>query len=456
LQPVRDLDQIRAFLSGPGPTAFFDLPWMPLYLGVIFLMHPLLGLLATLGAAGLVGLMLLAEGGSAALVRAAAQSASQRWAFAAAARRNAEAVRAMGFNEHLCHRWRALSDRHLDAQLRTTRLSNGIGATIKVARPALQSSILGLGAYLVIHDDGSAGTMIAASIVLSRALAPVETAIAYWRGFVAARQAHARLVALLAANPDEVARRPAPKPHRSLRVEGLAIAPPGVSAPVLREVGFTLQAGAGLGIVGPSASGKTTLARALVGAWQPQAGSVRLDGRPIAQWGADALGRHIGYLPQDIGLFEGTIADNIARFDASATEAAITAAARAAGVHEMIAALPGGYATDIGDGGLVLSGGQRQRLGLARALYGEPFLVVLDEPNANLDADGEGDLTQAIASVRRRGGIVIVIAHRRSALQGVDTVLALVAGRVRAIGPKEAVLAGVVFSGRSERIGKPL
>jgi ATP-binding cassette subfamily C protein len=441
LQPVRDLDQIRAFLSGPGPTALFDMPWMPLYLGVIYLMHPLLGLLATLGAVGLVGLMLLAETGSAAPVRAAAQCASQRWAFASAARRNAEAIRAMGFKEHLGRRWCALNDCHLDAQLRAMGQANVIGAMIKVARPALQSGILGLGAYLVIHDDGSPGTMIAASIVLSRALAPVETAIAYWRGFVAARQAHARLVALLAANPDEVARRPAPKPHRSLRVEGLAIAPPGVSAPVLREVGFTLQAGAGLGIVGPSASGKTTLARALVGAWQPQAGSVRLDGRPIAQWGADALGRHIGYLPQDIGLFEGTIADNIARFDASATEAAITAAARAAGVHEMIAALPGGYATDIGDGGLVLSGGQRQRLGLARALYGEPFLVVLDEPNANLDADGEGDLTQAIASVRRRGGIVIVIAHRRSALQGVDTVLALVAGRVRAIGPKEAVLA---------------
>jgi ATP-binding cassette, subfamily C, type I secretion system permease/ATPase len=448
LQPVRDLDQIRAFLSGPGPTALFDMPWMPLYLGVIYLMHPLLGLLATLGGVGLIGLMLLAETGSAAPVRAAAQCASQRWAFASAARRNAEAIRAMGFKEHLGHRWCALNDRHLDAQLRAMGLANVIGAMIKVARPALQSSILGLGAYLVIHHQGSPGTMIAASIVLSRALAPVETAIAYWRAFVAARQAHARLAVLLAASSEEAAPRlRAAKPHRSLHVESLAVVPPGASAPVVREVGFTLQAGAGLGIVGPSASGKTTLARALVGAWQPQTGSVRLDGRPIAQWAPDSLGRHIGYLPQDIALFEGTIADNIARFDPDATEAAITAAARAAGVHEMIEQLPGGYATDIGEAGTVLSAGQRQRLGLARALYGRPFLVVLDEPNANLDARGEHDLTDAIASVRRRGGIVIVVAHRRSALAGVDTVLALVGGRVRAIGPKEAVLAKVLVRG---------
>ncbi len=448
LQPVRDLDQIRAFLSGPGPTALFDMPWMPLYLGVIYLMHPLLGLLATLGAVGLVGLMLLAETGSAAPVRAAAQCASQRSAFATAARRNAEAIRAMGFKEHLGDRWCALNDRHLDAQLRAMGLANVIGAMIKVARPALQSGILGLGAYLVIHHRGSPGTMIAASIVLSRALAPVETAIAYWRSFVAARQAHARLAVLLAASFEEAAPRPhAAKPHRSLSVEGLSVVPPGASAPVVRKVGFKLQAGAGLGIVGPSASGKTTLARALVGAWQPQAGSVRLDGRPIAQWDPDALGRHIGYLPQDIALFEGTIADNIARFDRSATEAAITAAARAAGVHEMIEHLPGGYATDIGDGGVVLSAGQRQRLALARALYGAPFLVVLDEPNANLDADGEHDLTDAIASVRRRGGIVIVVAHRRSALAAVDTVLALVEGRMRAIGPKEAVLERVLARG---------
>jgi len=418
---------------------------MPLYLGVVFLMHPLLGALATAGAVLLVALMLLAERASAAPMRKAVQSAGKRWALAAATRRHAETVHAMGFERHLTGRWVELNAHHLEAERGASRPANAFNATIKVARPALQSGMLGLGAYLVIRGEGSAGTMIAASIVLARALAPVETAVAHWRSFAAARQARARLAALLAAHTQQTRRRRHPEPHASLRVERLTVTPPGAAAPAVRGVGFVLRAGTGLGIVGKSASGKSTLARALVGAWRPQRGSVRLDGRTLGDWSPDMLGRHIGYLPQDVALFAGTIADNIARFDAQASAEAITTAAHAAGIHDMITRLPQGYATHIGEDGVGLSAGQRQRIALARALYGKPFLVVLDEPDANLDAEGERALTAAVLGVRRRAGIVIVVAHRRTALAGVDTLLALRAGRVRAYGPRDAVLAAALM-----------
>jgi ATP-binding cassette subfamily C protein len=441
LQPLRDLDQIRAFLTSPGPTALFDMPWLPLYLAVVFLMHPLLGTLATAGAVLLVGLMLLAERQTKAPMRAAAHSAGQRWALAAAARRHAETSRAMGFERHLTRRWLSLNVRHLDAERAASRPANTFAAAIKVARPALQSGIVGLGAYLVLNGEGSVGIMIAASIVLSRALAPVETAISHWRAFAAARAARTRLSELLAARPRKVGRTGPPRPHRSLTVARLSVGPPGAAAPIIRGIGFKLRAGAGLGIVGPSASGKSTLARALVGAWTPLGGDVRLDGIALAAWSAHARGRHIGYLPQDVSLFAGTIADNIARFDPGAPPEAIMAAARQAGIDATIERLPAGYATQIGEDGGVLSAGQRQRIALARALFGAPFLVVLDEPDASLDAEGQRALTEAVLAVRRRGGIVIVVAHRWSALAGVDHVLALNDGRVRAYGPRETVLA---------------
>ena len=441
LQPLRDLDQIRAFLTSPGPTALFDMPWLPLYLAVVFLMHPLLGMLATAGAVLLVALMLVAEGQTKGPMRATARTAGKRWALAAAARRHAEVSRAMGFERQLTRRWLGLNARHLAAERAASRPANACAAAIKVARPALQSGIVGLGAYLVLEGESSAGIMIAASIVLSRALAPVETAIGHCRAFAAARAARRRLSALLAARPRKVIRAGPPRPHRSLAVARLSVGPPGASAPVIRGVGFALRAGAGLGIVGPSASGKSTLARALVGAWTPLRGEVRLDGIAFSAWSTGARGRHIGYLPQDVSLFSGTIADNIARFDPPAPPEAIAAAARAAGVDAMIARLPAGYATQIGEDGGVLSAGQRQRIALARALYGEPFLVVLDEPDASLDAEGERALTEAVLAVRRRGGIVVVVAHRRAALEGVDHVLALSDGRVRAYGPRDAVLA---------------
>ncbi len=459
LQPMRDLEQIRTFLASAGPTALFDMPWIPIYLGAIVFLHPLLGLLAGAGAFALIGLVLLAEAIGAEPVRTAAHSAARRWAFAAAAQRNAEAVRAMGLKPHLGKRWSALTARHLEAQRGASRLANGVGAAIKVARPSLQSGVLGLGACLALAGEASPGTMIAASIIVARALAPVETAIAHWRALIAARQSFARLTALFAANPEDAGARPRlvppiARPQRSLSVENLSVAPPGGSSPVVYNVGFALEAGAGLGIIGPSASGKSTLARALVGVWlpAPESGSVRIDGVALAHWDADTLGRHVGYLPQGIELFAGSIADNIARFDPDAGEDTIIAAARAAGAHAMIEDLTDGYRTEIGEAGMMLSAGQRQRIGLARALFGEPFLVVLDEPNANLDASGENDLVHAIAAVRARGGIVVVIAHRRSALSAVDQVLALAGGRVAALGPRDQVLASVLMPSRPAQV----
>ena len=446
-QPMRDLDQIRTFLSGPAPTAFFDMPWLPVYLGAIYLLHPALGLFATAGSLLLLGLMLLADKRNAAPAQRSTCAASKKWSFAASACRNAEAIRAMGFEKSLRNRWSALNARHLEAQARASLQANGVSAAIKVVRAALQSGILGLGAYLVLNGSAAAGTMVAASIVLSRALAPVETAITHWRSFVAARQCYARLSGLLAVPPLPTGRRARPsQPHKSLAVERLSIVPPRSTSAVIRDVSFALAAGDGLGVIGPSASGKSSLARALVGVCQPrpQQGCIRLDGVPLCDWITGDLGHHIGYLPQNIQLIEGSIADNISRFDPRASIEKIAAAARAAGIEQVIERLPEGYRTQIDDGGSSLSAGQRQRIGLARALYGDPFLVVLDEPNANLDAKGDEKLTEAIAGVRRRGGIAVVITHRRTVLAAVDAVLALAGDRVAAYGRKEDVLAKVL------------
>lgn len=441
LQPLRDLEQIRTFIAGAGPTAVFDLPWMPLYLGVIYVLHPLLAALALAGAAVLVGLMLLAERTGRRGLETASRTAGRRWNFATSASRNAEAARAMALNPTLLSRWSELTAAHGQAERDGARGATAIASAIKVARPALQSATLGLGAYLYLLGQTSAGAMIAASILLSRALAPVETAIAHWRGFGAARAGYRRLNDGLAALPPPVldAIEP-PRPFERVVVERVTVTPPGAGSPVILDVSFALKAGDGLGIIGASGAGKSTLARALVGVWQAQSGGVAIDGAPLPRWNPDTLGRHLGYMPQEATLLCGSIADNIARFDAHASERAITAAARAAGVHEMILRLREGYATNVGEDGAVLSAGQRQRIALARALYGEPFLVVLDEPNANLDAEGDACLTAAIAAVRRRGGIAIVIAHRRSALAAVDQVLALANGRVLALGPKRHVL----------------
>lgn len=439
-QPLRDLDQVRAFFSSGGPLAFFDLPWLPLYLTVCFLFHPLIGWTALGGALVLIVLTLLTE----ALSRRAAVQAvglgAQRQSLADACRRNAEVVTAMGMGPAVAERWCAADQHYVAGQSRLSDVTGGLGAISKVLRLALQSAVLGVGAYLVINGEATGGIIIAASIISSRALAPVELAIANWRGFLATRGSWRRLDGLLQHLPVRSDPLPLRSPNSSFTVQSLSIAPAGGQRLVVRDVSFELTSGSGLGIIGPSGSGKSSLARALVGVWQPARGHVRLDGASLTQWLPEMLGRHIGYLPQDVELFAGTVGQNIARFRIGDDPDRVIQAAILAGVHEMILGLEQGYDTPIGDGGAALSAGQRQRIGLARALYGEPFLVVLDEPNSNLDSEGEAALTQALMSVRERGGIAVVIAHRPSALAALDQVLVIAGGEQKAFGPKDRVL----------------
>ncbi|MDX8534079.1 type I secretion system permease/ATPase [Mesorhizobium sp. VK25A] len=444
VQPLRDLDQLRGFLSGLGPTVFFDAPWMPFYMVVIYLLHPSLGLLATVGAAVVVLLTVVAEiVGRGPAAQTSETLVAQR-VLADAGRRNAEVVQAMGLSARLGRRWTEVSHAYLKNQERLSDIVGGTGSLSKTLRMALQSSVLGLGAYLVIGGEASPGIIIASSILLGRSLAPIDAAMANWRGFLAARRSYSDLTAALDAFGSQSAPMELPHPQGQLSVEELTIAPPGTQRPTVLNVSFRLASGAGMAIVGPSGSGKTTLVRALVGVWKPIRGTVRLDEAALDQWSPELLGAHIGYLPQDVELFDGTVADNISRFGGQSDPKGVMAAARAAGVDKMIMRLPQGFQTRIGDGGTALSAGQRQLVGLARALYGDPFLVVLDEPNSNLDSDGDIALAGAILAVRQRGGIVIVVAHRPSALVNIDQVLVMSNGMVHAFGPREDVLANVV------------
>jgi ATP-binding cassette subfamily C protein len=368
--------------------------------------------------------------------------AEGRMALAEASRRNAEVVQALGMAGRLGRRWRDQNDRHLTAQQRVADISAGMSAVSRTLRMVLQSAVLAIGAWLVINQQATAGIIIASSILTSRALQPVEVTLAHWKSFVQARQSWRRLNGLLGAVPAEPQRMALPVPRETLSLEAVTISPPGANRIVVQGVTFQLAAGQGLGVVGPSASGKSSLVRSIVGVWPLLQGKIRVDGAALDQWSPEDLGRHVGYLPQDMELFAGTVAENISRFDPDASSDSIIAAAQAAGVHELILALPNGYETQVGDSGNSLSAGQRQRVGLARALYGDPFLVVLDEPNSNLDRDGDEALTRAIQGVRARKGIVVVVCHRPSALAGVDTVLVMMAGRQQAFGPKEQVFQG--------------
>ena len=441
LAPMRDLDQIRAFLVSTGPSALFDLPWMPFYLLICFLFHFWIGVAALIGALILTSLTLMSEFMTRGPARMAGTHVGTRNSLAEAGRRNAEVLQAMGMAPRMGKIWGEANSKYLAAQQRTSDIAGGLGAASKVLRFTLQSGVLGLGAYLVIQGQATAGIIIASSIIVARALAPVELAIANWRGFVSARQSWRRLSDLLRGLEAGIEPMTLPAPKASLVVENVSAGPPGVQKVMIQDVNFGLKGGQGLGIIGPSASGKSSLARVIVGVWTPVRGKVRLDGAALDQWAPAELGPHIGYLPQDVELFAGTVAQNIARFEADAPSEAVIAAAQAAGVHEMIVRLPEGYDTQIGEAGAVLSAGQRQRVALARALYRDPFLVVLDEPNSNLDAEGDKALAQAILGVRSRGGIVIVVAHRPSALAGVDQVLAMINGRVHTMGPRDEVLA---------------
>ena len=440
LQPIRDLDLVRSFLSSSGPSALFDLPWMPLYLGISFLFHVWIGTTALIGVIILITLTILTETRTKAPSKASSGFAVSRNALALEARRNAEVLHAMGMRGHANMRWSEANRKYLAAQEAGSDIAIGLGGLSKTLRMVLQSTVLAVGACLVLYHEATGGIIIASSILTARALAPVEIAIANWKGFVAARQAANRLDQLLKLFPAGTTLLELPPPSQSLTVEQLYVTAPGGEKPIVRDVSFGLTAGQGLGIIGPSGSGKSSLARALVGVWPRAHGKVCLDHAPLEQWSPDAMGSHIGYLPQDVELFEGSVAANIARFNPKARAKAVLEAAAEADIHNLILSFPDGYSTRIGEGGITLSAGQRQRIGLARALYGNPFLVVLDEPSSNLDAEGEEALTRAVLSVRRRGGIVIVVAHRPKVIEGVDLLLAVAQGKSLCFGSRNEVL----------------
>ena len=444
LQALRHLDNLRSFLSGIGPIALFDLPWIPLYLIICFAFHTLIGVTALFGAVVLCVLTLLTEAYTRDSSKQALTLGVSRNSLAETSRRNAEALIAMGMYRPLADRWRQTNRQYIATQQQTSDIASGFASTSKVLRMVLQSAVLAVGAYLVINQQATAGIIIASSILSARALAPVDLAIAHWKGFIAARQSWQRLNQLLLVFPVKKEPMALETPSRTLTVDSASAVPPGSQTLVVNNINFVLKAGNGLGIIGPSGSGKSSLARMLVGIWEPIRGKIRLDGATYDQWAPDALGRHIGYLPQDVELLSGTIAENIARFSPTPKAEMIIAAARAANVHDLIVGLPDGYETVIGEQGISLSAGQAQRIGLARALFGDPFLVVLDEPNSNLDAEGDEALTQAILAVRQRKGIVVVVAHRPSAIAGLDLILVMNQGRQVEFGHKEETLAKLV------------
>jgi len=444
LQSLRHLDNLRNFLSGMGPIALFDLPWIPLYLAICFAFHTLIGVTALIGAIILCALTILTEVYTRDSSKQAVGLGVTRNNLADTSRRNAEALVAMGMVRRLASRWRDTNRKFIASQQQTSDVASGFASTSKVLRMVLQSAVLAVGAYLVINQQATAGIIIAGSILSARALGPVDLAIANWKGFIAARQSWRALNQLLALFPLHDEPMALEAPCKTLTADNASVAPPGSQRLVANTINFVLNAGSGVGVIGPSGSGKSSLARMLVGVWQPARGKVCLDGATYDQWSPEALGRHVGYLPQDVELLTGTIAENISRFTPNAPSAAMIAAAKAAGVHELIVSMPEGYGTFIGEQGASLSAGQAQRIALARALYGDPFLVVLDEPNSNLDAEGDEALTRAILGIRARKGIVVVVAHRPSAIAGLDLILAMGQGRQIEFGPKEETLAKVL------------
>jgi len=440
LEPVRDGDTLRAFLASPGPLALLDLPWVPIYLALVFVIHPYLGWLTTGGALVVTGLMLINEFALRKPTKDSSAAMSSRQRQTDDARANAETILAMGMLGDVGRRWGDRTRNMLLTQRVTTDRAMFFSSLTKAVRLLLQSLVLALGAFVVIKGEMTGGLMIAASVMTSRALAPVEQTIAQWKQFVAARQAFTRIRKFIDATPNRSRDTMLPLPKGTLSVRSLVSAPPGSNQLIINGIQFELVAGDGLGILGLSGSGKSSLARTLCGVWTPLAGEVRLDGALLSHYDPTQIGKMIGYLPQRADLFEGTVAENIARFSPDASSEDIIAAARLANCHDLISSLPNGYDTQVGVSGDSLSAGQRQRVGLARALYGSPFLVVLDEPNANLDAEGDQALTDAIRAVRTRGGIVIVVAHRPSAVTAVDKLLFMKGGRQVVFGPKQDVL----------------
>lgn len=437
-QAIGDLTNVRQFLTSQGLFAFFDAPWTPIYLMVIFLLNPWLGIFALVGALILAMMAYITERLTGPLLAEAIQCAVSANAYAASNLRNAEAIEAMGMLGRLRERWFSRQTRFLALQAQASDRAASIGAATRFFRLSLQSGILGLGALLVIEHQMTAGGMIAASILMGRALMPVELGISTWRGFVSARSAYARLDELLQVHPARGDSLSLPRPMGAVSVENLIVAAPGKREPILKSLNFRVSPGHLVAIVGPSGSGKSTLARALVGIWKPLSGAVRLDGADVHDWNKDQLGPWIGYLPQGVELLEGTVAENIARFGNVDSER-IVRAARHAGVHELALRLPKGYDTSIGENGIILSGGQRQRVALARALYDDPALVVLDEPNANLDEAGDAALMNALQELKQQKRTVFVITHRKNVLSIADEIMVLLDGAIQAYGPRDIV-----------------
>lgn len=453
LAPMRDLDQVRTFLTGTGPATLLDLPWIGFFLIVLGLLHYWLGLFALAGAIVLIALAVATHRVGAEPTRELGQLIAERSGQAETALRHSEVLSVLGMRAAMERRWDQVNQRYLIAQDRLSAAAGKLGSFSKVFRLFLQSAILSVGALLVIDGKASGGVIFASSLLFGRALAPIDMAIGNWRSFTSTKTSWARLNQLLDEVPALASSNIAlPLPQNELRLEGVQAAPPGHPMPAVSNVGFAVAAGSVVGVIGPSGAGKSSLARTIVGAWAPRRGSVRLDGATIDQWPAERLGKAIGYLPQSVELFDGTIAENISRFAISTDSEAVIEAAKLAGVHDMIVRMPLGYETPIGRDGSWLSAGQRQRIGLARALYGSPFLLVLDEPNSNLDQDGEVALEMAIAAARDRGCIVIVVAHRPAILAQATHIVLLRNGRMEGFGPRDEVLAPLLRQGDGRKL----
>jgi ATP-binding cassette subfamily C protein EexD len=440
VQPLRDLEQIRSFISTNGLTTSLDVPWIPVFLFILYVIHPVFAWFGSAAVFLVIGSAVLQAFLSTKKLAEASNTNVQAYAFVEASIRNAETAEAMGMRGGVWRRWHQRHVAMLNQQQTASQIASSFSSVIKFLQLVLTGVLtLGLGALLVIEQAITAGGMIVASFILARALAPSMQVVSLWQQATNARAAHKRLREFLAVAPPEKQAMELPTPLGALSVDNLVLGIPGTETLVLRGISFSLAAGESLAIIGPSAAGKSTLARALLGIWPPRAGAVRLDGADLSRMPRHQVGNHLGYLPQDVELFEGTVAENIARLGEVDSEK-VVAAAKNAGLHDLILHLPEGYDTPLGAGGRGLSPGQRQRIGLARALYGQPRFVVLDEPNSNLDSDGEGALAAALGRLREAGVTTVIITHRASILAAVDKILLLRAGQVEAFGRRDEIL----------------
>ena len=443
-QALRDLDQFRQSLTGIAAAAFFDVPWIPVFLGVLFIIDPLVGVVTTIGAAILLALAIIQARAVQNSLKDANEAALRSYGFTDAALRNGEVVRAMGMLPTLGQAWARHRAVTIERGAAAAEASNFYTDLIKFVRMGMQVLIVAIGAYLILEGKIHPGMLFANMILASRALQPIEKVVGSWDPLNNMYRAYQRLNTLLSKAEPPVAATSLPRPAGKLSVEGVNFAPPGVQRLVLGNVNFAIDPNEVLGVIGPSGAGKSTLARLLVGIWKPLNGVVRLDGADVFTWDRADFGRHVGYLPQDTELFAGTVRNNIARFRDGVTDEEVVAAAQLAGVHDLILRMPKGYDTDVGEGGVVLSAGQRQRVGLARCLLGNPAFVVLDEPNANLDAEGEDALMRAIDAMKANGATVVIISHKPGVFRAADKMLVLRDGRIELFGPRDQVMARLV------------